>query len=396
MSDPKRRAGARAADPPREQMIDVEGRTVVFIGRLSRLPRRVAARCVSDLGGMPRRSLTRATDYAVVGRDSAWLAGNRLKAKLATARHLGAVCLGEGDFLRGLGLLPPLRKEGRTLTLDDLAHAGGLDRDTLGLFVLLDILECEGGRFAFSSLGIARTAARLLSEGTPLVVVCRGLLAAAHGHRQNAAALVRRADGTIGVRWGDQVADLSGQLRLPLPEPGFLSVDDLFEAAELAEDAGDLARAERLYRQCVELDRISRRRLQPRQPAARSGQAQRGQAVLVPGYRDRAGVCRRLVQPGALTRCRRPLARGREGLRTCPRSRPEVRGCAVQCRHASLPAGAIPRGRGSMGAIPGGRSARRLGEKGEKRPRLLPKNRSARNAKRVTSRAAAARPLHRA
>ena len=237
-------------------MIDVAGRTVVFIGRLGRLPRRVAARCVSDRGGMARRSLTRATGYVVVGRDaSAWLVDNRLKAKLATARHLGAVCLSEGDFLRGLGLLPPLPEEGRTLTLDDLANASGLGRDTLQLLVLLDILDCEDDRFSFSSLGIARTVARLLSEGTPLVVVCRGLLAAAQGHRQSAAALVRRADGTIGVRWGDQVADLSGQLRLPLPEPESHSVDDLFEAAELAEEARDLARAERLYRRCVELDR---------------------------------------------------------------------------------------------------------------------------------------------
>jgi tetratricopeptide (TPR) repeat protein len=94
-----------------------------------------------------------------------------------------------------------------------------------------------------------------MSEGTPLVTICRGLLAAAHGHRQSAAALVKRADGTIGVRWGDQVADLSGQLRLPLPEPESSSVDDLFEAAELAGEAGDLARAERLYRRCVDLDR---------------------------------------------------------------------------------------------------------------------------------------------
>ena len=110
-------------------MIDVAGRTVVFIGRLGRLPRRVAARCVSDRGGMARRSLTRATGYVVVGRDaSAWLVDNRLKAKLATARHLGAVCLSEGDFLRGLGLLPPLPEEGRTLTLDDLANASGLGR----------------------------------------------------------------------------------------------------------------------------------------------------------------------------------------------------------------------------------------------------------------------------
>jgi tetratricopeptide (TPR) repeat protein len=56
------------------------------------------------------------------------------------------------------------------------------------------------------------------------------------------------------MRWGDQVADLSGQLRLPLPEPESPSVDDLFEAAELAEEARDLARAERLYRRCVDLD----------------------------------------------------------------------------------------------------------------------------------------------
>ena len=51
------------------------------------------------------------------------------------------------------------------------------------------------------------------------------------------------------------MADLSGQLRLPLPEPESHSVDDLFEAAELAEEARDLARAERLYRRCVGLDR---------------------------------------------------------------------------------------------------------------------------------------------
>jgi tetratricopeptide (TPR) repeat protein len=235
-------------------MIDLAGRSVVFLGRLGRLPRRIAARCVTDRGGIPRRCLTRATHYAVVGRDaSAWLAGNRLNAKLATARRVGAICLGEGDFLRGLALLPPLPKEGRTLTLDDLANAGGLDRDTLQLLVLLDILECEDGRFSFSSLSIVRTASRLMSEGAPLVTVCQSLLA--HGHRQTAAALVRRPDGTIGMRWGHQVADLSGQLRLLLPEPESPSVDDLFEAAELAEEASDFAQAERLYRRCVDLDR---------------------------------------------------------------------------------------------------------------------------------------------
>ena len=237
-------------------MIDIAGRTVVFIGRLERLPRRLAARCVRDRGGVPRRSLTRATDYAVVGGGScALLAGQRLQAKLAAARRLGAVCLGESEFLRGLELLPALPAQGRTLTLEDLARASGLDPDTLQLLVLLEIIEGEDGRFAFASLGIARSAARLRSEGAPLEAICSGLLAAAHGQRQTAAALVRRADGTIGVREGEQVADLSGQLRLPLPEPDSPSTDDLFEAAELAEEGGDLARAEQLYRRCVDRDR---------------------------------------------------------------------------------------------------------------------------------------------
>jgi hypothetical protein len=129
-------------------MIDLAGRSVVFLGRLGRLPRRIAARCVADRGGIPRRYLTRATDYAVVGRDaSAWLAGDRLNANLATARRVGAICLGEGDFLRGLGLLPPLPKEGRTLTLDDLAHAGGLDGETLQLLVLLAFSRAKTAAF---------------------------------------------------------------------------------------------------------------------------------------------------------------------------------------------------------------------------------------------------------
>jgi hypothetical protein len=236
-------------------MIDIAGRTVVFIGRLHRLPRRLAARCVQDRGGVPRRSLTRATSYAVIGRGAcAWLAGNRLQARLATARQVGAVSLGEAEFLRGLGLLPALPEQGRTLTLDDLARASGLAPDILQLLVLLDILESDSGRFAFACLGRVRTTARLLSEGAPLQAICSGWLAAASGP-SSAAALVKRADGTIGIRQGEQVAELSGQLRLPLPEVDDPSSDDLFEAAELAEEEGDAARAEHLYRRCIDGDR---------------------------------------------------------------------------------------------------------------------------------------------
>ncbi len=237
-------------------MIDLAGRTVVFLGRLQRLPRRLAARAVADRGGVTRQSLTRATDYAVFGGGAgAWLAGDRLQGKVAAARRVGAVCLSEGSFLRRLGLLPPLAVERLSITLDELAKVSGLEREVLCLLELLDLLEGEEGRFAFGSLSVARTAARLLREGATLADVVHGLRTADRQQGSRATALVRRPDGSIGLRWGEAVTDLSGQLPLPLAEPRSPSADELFEAAELADETGDIDEAERLYRRCIALDR---------------------------------------------------------------------------------------------------------------------------------------------
>ena len=237
-------------------MSDLAGRTIVFLGRLQRLPRRLAVRCVVERGGMTRQSLTRATDYAVFGGGAcAWLTDDRLSGKIAAAERVGAVCLSEAGFLRRLDLLPPLARETLSITFDELAKVGGLDPKILNLFVLLDVLEGEGGLFAFRSLGIARTAARLLGDGASVAEVAHGLLIADQTHGQRTTTLVRRPDGTVGLRCGDEVMDLSGQLRLPLAEPQSPAVDEMFEAAELADEAGDLAEAERLYRRCVALDR---------------------------------------------------------------------------------------------------------------------------------------------
>ncbi len=58
------------------------------------------------------------------------------------------------------------------------------------------------------------------------------------------------------ARWIDGArGELDGQMRLPLPRTDNPSVDELFENAEEAEQAGDLATAEALYRRCIALDR---------------------------------------------------------------------------------------------------------------------------------------------
>ena len=56
------------------------------------------------------------------------------------------------------------------------------------------------------------------------------------------------------MRIGEGYADLDGQLRLPMPDAGNPTADELFEAAEIAEDAGEWASAERHYRRALDLD----------------------------------------------------------------------------------------------------------------------------------------------
>ena len=72
---------------------------------------------------------------------------DRLSGKITAAERVGAVCLSEGDFLRRLGLLPPLARETLTITLDELAKVAGLERKILSLFVLLEVFEGEDGCF---------------------------------------------------------------------------------------------------------------------------------------------------------------------------------------------------------------------------------------------------------
>jgi tetratricopeptide (TPR) repeat protein len=68
--------------------------------------------------------------------------------------------------------------------------------------------------------------------------------------------LARSRDDGIVLKIGDRAADLDGQMQLPMPladrNP---SVDEIFEAAEIAEQEGDLAAAEAGYRRCLDLER---------------------------------------------------------------------------------------------------------------------------------------------
>lgn len=243
-------------------MSDLAGKTVVFLGRLDAMPRRVAAPHVEACGGIVRRGLTRCTDVVVVGHGAySLLEAGRLERKLAAADQCGATCVGENAILRTLGVLEPLASENRQISVEEVSLKSGLGLDVLRLLVLFDVIELCEGRCGFRDLLAAREVTRLLSEGINLAEILESISTVRrHGDRGEShhlarTKLVRLVEGQIAIRVGEAFADLDGQLRLSLSNPGNPSVDALFEAAERAADEGDVVDAEALYRRCVDLDK---------------------------------------------------------------------------------------------------------------------------------------------
>jgi tetratricopeptide (TPR) repeat protein len=129
------------------------------------------------------------------------------------------------------------------------------------ILILFDLIRPVEERIGFRDLVTAREVARLMKENVPLADVVLSAVeiarraGAPESHPLARHKLVCDRDGRLVVRAGGGLADLDGQLRLPLPDAGNPTVDSLFEEAEEAEEAGDLAAAEALYRRCVMLDR---------------------------------------------------------------------------------------------------------------------------------------------
>jgi tetratricopeptide (TPR) repeat protein len=243
-------------------VIDLADRIVSVIGRFAKVPNAVVAAEMERRGAVLRRGLSRRTAILAIGRRSlAQLTDGRLAAKLAQADRIGARCLSENALLRALELLPaPPGAGAGAIRVDDLPERVSLDPASVRVLALYDVIEPMDGACSFRDLIAAREAARLLAEGLGLAEIVRsadrlgGAGEGAEGHPLARLKLVCDGSGQVARRIGDALAELDGQLRLALPHADNPSVDELFEAAEAAEQAGDLATAASLYRRCVHLD----------------------------------------------------------------------------------------------------------------------------------------------
>ena len=249
-------------------MIDFSDKVVTIVGRLAAVSSERAVEAVRRLGGSVRRGQPRTGGILVIGRLAfRQLDRGSLRRRIQAADEAGARCISETMFLQDAGLATPGPFSSGVVHLDDLPQKTGLDVETLRLLVLFDIIHPHGDQCGFRDLVAAREIARLLREGIGLGDIIEGALRLVENRPQRSAGpfdqdqplarlrLVSDQYGRIVHQIGSALADLNGQMRLPLPDAENPTIDELFEAAEEAEWLGELPVAAKLYQRCIRLDK---------------------------------------------------------------------------------------------------------------------------------------------
>ena len=231
--------------------------SVAFTGRLACMTRAEAFAVVRQHGGMPSQTVTKRTKLLIVG-ELGWplLDDGRPSNKLSRATTYGIPVASERRFLEWIGKAVPDSIH-KTYSTDQIASLSKLPSDTiqeLAQFGLLD--ERGGGQFGFRDLASARQIAKLLSDGVGLSEIIRGVNQIRKWLPEAGLANVRLHPGphrSLQVEQAGGRTDKNGQFVLAI-DGSQHSPDELFGQAQLAEENGDIAEAERLYRILMKSD----------------------------------------------------------------------------------------------------------------------------------------------
>jgi tetratricopeptide (TPR) repeat protein len=207
-------------------------------------------------GGKPREGVTKQTDVLVVGELGWPLLDDGLPSNsLAQAKSYRIPIVSERQFLEWLGRNPP-EEDARTYTVEQLASLSKLPRDVVDQLAMFGLIEARGGGFGFRDVAAARQVARLLAAGTALSVITKSLREIRKwlpDARLSNLRLFPESSDRILVEQVKGRTDKTGQFILDVEKPGG-DADAAFEDAQLAEEAGDAATAERLYRRAMNMD----------------------------------------------------------------------------------------------------------------------------------------------
>jgi tetratricopeptide (TPR) repeat protein len=211
---------------------------------------------VRSHGGMPSQEVTRRTNVLVVG-ELGWplLDDGQPSNKLSRAGSYGIPVVSERRFLEWIGKAVPdslnrAYSAGQIATLSKLSH-GAVEE-----LVRFGLLNPRGGLFGFRDLAAARQISNLFSHGISLSEIIRSV--------KEVRAWLPEADlsnlrlhpaecHAIEIEQPEGRTDKRGQFVLPVRPPE-QDADALFQQAQAAEEAGDVAEAERLYRVVMKCD----------------------------------------------------------------------------------------------------------------------------------------------
>jgi tetratricopeptide (TPR) repeat protein len=221
------------------------------LGALDAIPLRVAARQVAERGGRLHRGARRRSTHIVIGRSLlARYEEDEVERRVALVRDTGLPILSEEAFLRLLQPQPSSPAELSRLSLIERASIGAEVFDYLSLF---DAFEHHCEPFSFRDLILARKYAGLVAGGASWSDIARSVHKIGPVASLTALTLHPSGRGRILSRDAHSLAELDGQRILPL-EDAAGEGEDFFGLAEQAEDAGLLAAAATLYRQCLAVD----------------------------------------------------------------------------------------------------------------------------------------------
>jgi tetratricopeptide (TPR) repeat protein len=207
-------------------------------------------------GGKPREGVTKQTDVLVVG-ELGWplLDDGRPSNSIAQAKSYRVPIASERQFLEWLGRSTP-HEDTRTYTLEQLASLSKLPTDVVDQLAMFGLIEERGGGFGFRDLAAARQVANLLAAGTALSAITKSLCEIRKwlpDARLSNLRLFPESSDRILVEQMRGRTDKSGQFVLDVEKPGG-DADAVFEDGQSAEEAGDVAAAERLYRRAMNMD----------------------------------------------------------------------------------------------------------------------------------------------
>lgn len=208
---------------------------------------------ISKRGGTPRRGVTKATAVLIVGA-LGWplLSDGCPSESLAKAKTYGVPIVSERRFLAWIGRAAS-ENQTKAYTADQLAALSKLPLDLVEQLAIFGLIEPDAGLYGFRDLAAARQIASLFAAGVGLSAITRSLADIRKWLPDAGLANLRlfpESSDTLLVELMEGRADRKGQFVLPIEAPS-ADADAFFQQACAAEEAGDRARAECLYRKVM-------------------------------------------------------------------------------------------------------------------------------------------------